>query len=540
MEFNMTDQQLEAYLASEKRILVSAAAGSGKTAVLVHRVGRLLLEGASLQRMLIITYTSAAAGELKDRIRAFLTNQYPAHPDKYGQALLDVESARISTIHSLGKDLILEHYEQLGISPEAREIRDEEKERLLEQAWHDSMNRLLEEAAPDFMALCDIFDNDKLQELCLQLYEFMMSLDDPIGWLERAAKETEVRPFANTVWFEPMAATVRLKVQVILEKARQLGRWAEDPDAIEKLRALPAQDMQSLEQVLQASEDGPEALLRACAEVSWARMPAVKASSLTTGEAIWKERYTRERNELKKQVSDLAQAFTPDQDTVGMELDNLGTQLRGLCLLMKRFCVRYRELKAENGLIDFHDMEQMAGEVLGMKGLQGVEGIRPVKDAEDIRSKVRKRFDHIFVDEFQDVSGIQYGLIKRLAGPDTCVFMVGDPKQSIYRFRNADPTIFMAMAERKTFGDGDEELPVRVIHLQQNFRSRAVILDCANDVFARAMRRSITELDYTEDERLIPGRKAEGRLPTELHIINVDECANSLIHEAAVVIRRIR
>ena len=135
---------------------------------------------------------------------------------------------------------------------------------------------------------------------------------------------------------------------------------------------------------------------------------------------------------------------------------------------------------------------------------------------------------------------MQFGLVRALARPETCVFMVGDAKQSIYRFRNADPTIFMDMAEKKIFGEGEEALPVRVICLRQNFRSLPVVLGAANDVFDSAMRRNVTEMDYTEDQRLVNSRDAIPGVKNELILLNMPSSGKeALVQEALQVARRI-
>lgn len=219
MAIQMTDQQLRAYACMDKRILVSAAAGSGKTAVLIQRVLRLLREGASLDRMLIITYTNAAAGELRDRLRSALTDDLDLYPVPYGRAMDCIENARISTIHTFGRSLLQEYFEEADVDAAAVVAGQAQTEKLLTQAWRDAMNTLLARRDPDFMVLSDCYDNRKLQELCIRLHGFMMSLDHPYDWFDRAISEMD-KPFPDTVWYTSLLRDLSVRVQGIRRAMR--------------------------------------------------------------------------------------------------------------------------------------------------------------------------------------------------------------------------------------------------------------------------------------------------------------------------------
>ena len=212
-ENHLTQDQYSAMMADDKRILVSAAAGSGKTHVLIQRVLRLLRQNVPLKRMLIITYTNAAAAELRERLSQKLTENLALEPEAYGQALNDLEESHISTIHTYGASLLREFFHRVDIDPSGKVAPDSQSRALLEQAWRDAMNDLLQGHDPDFMLLSDAYDNKTLNDMSGRLHEFLMSLDHPLDWMERMIAETEKRPFSETIWYKALAKQLMLKLE---------------------------------------------------------------------------------------------------------------------------------------------------------------------------------------------------------------------------------------------------------------------------------------------------------------------------------------
>jgi len=224
MEFNA--EQLKAIEARNHTILVSAAAGSGKTAVLIERITRLIREGARLNRMLVITFTRAAAGEMKQRLRDTLMNEYGTDPELFGQALDDLETAQVSTIHSFCQHVLKEHFQLAGIDSMYRIATSQQQKTLFEQAWHDAMCKLLDAGNADVKALTEVKKNDDLCEMCTAVYRFMMTLPDPFDWLARSVKALEQRPFESTIWYEQLCREAMLMADGLTEQIAILRKAA--------------------------------------------------------------------------------------------------------------------------------------------------------------------------------------------------------------------------------------------------------------------------------------------------------------------------
>lgn len=499
-----TEEQLSAIEARNHSILVSAAAGSGKTAVLVERIVRLLLDGARLNRMIICTFTKAAASEMRQRLKMRLTDEIQLYPAIMEQALEDLESASINTIHAICQGLLREEFQAAGIDP-GFQVCDEATAGLMKQAaFKKAANELLEEQDEDATFFLRCYGEEEGFSFLSQAYAFLMSMPDPFAWLYERVRELREVPYYENGWYRLMIDEVQHKLEGFWNQIHEMEDYFNLPFAFEKSKAVLQADKAILVDLLDICQRYPENLPEALATISWKqnRGPTAKAME---EEKTWFDGYKAMRNQFKKQIGDCGNLFPKNRDNWGEDIQNVGRQLQGLANLLSRFHQRFFEEKQRKNVIDFSDMEQMALLVL---------------DIPAIREKQQNQVDHIFVDECQDVSQTQDAIIQRLHGENSCLFMVGDVKQSIYRFRLADPTLFLHRME--TWSD-DIHAKERRIFLSKNFRSTATVLEATNEVFRRTMHRDVTELDYKPEYELVPGRQTESNPPVEVVLIRKEE-----------------
>lgn len=521
-----TKEQQQAIDARNHTILVSAAAGSGKTAVLIERIVSLVREGYRLNRMLIVTFTKAAAGEMRQRLNERLTREAARDPDVMGQALDDLEGTDISTIHAFCQRVIRTDFQAVGIDPLARVCDDQQRQTLFDQAYKDALNSLLDEPMPDadLLALTDAFSQKEIAEMTSDLYGFLMSMPSPFKWLnDKLTSQSNLSSLKEQRWYQVLMNRARLEMAGMEEYLHVQESMFRDFNAVPGLQITYDRDKHVIEDLLAACDEGDDAMLAALDGVAFAS--AARTTKLTDGQTAWKKRYFDVRDSMKKAINETKNSMRLDEEQSAQDMSKIMSFLRGLALLTQRVHGHFIVAKNLQNVIDFSDMEQMTLEIL---------------DQASYREELQKEYDHIFVDECQDVSGVQDAIVQRIHGPDSCLFMVGDVKQSIYRFRLADPTLFLG--RMRTFSD-DEHAEERRIFLQKNFRSRANVLDASNRVFRSAMQRKVTELDYLPEDELIPGRETKDDPAVEVRLVDQKEggkAEDCLAAETAVVVKRIR
>ena len=521
-----TTQQLQAIDADNHTILVSAAAGSGKTAVLVERIVQLIRGGYHLDRMLIVTFTKAAAAEMRQRLNRRLIHEAQADHETFGRALDELESTEISTIHAFCQKALRNNFQAVGIDPMVRPCDDQMKKALFDAAWLEAFNDLLEKRTDeDFIELAYAWDQKNLQEMTLALYDFLMSLPEPFSWLERAINEVNAEPYDQHPWFQVLLRHARLQLQGIPAILQTMREMFSEPDAVEARRETLQQDESACEALFHVEHSHLQSLLTALEGFTLPRAKVIRG--LSDAEKDWSERIKKQRTRLTDMVKEIRDDLAINPEKLHLEFSMMQRHLRGLAALTKAAHAAFLAKKAEKHLIDFSDMEQFTLQVLSDPAL---------------RAQMQGEYDHIFVDECQDVSQVQDAILQAIHSENNVLFMVGDVKQSIYRFRKADPTLFMERL--RTYSD-DPEAECRRIILQKNFRSRYNVLDATNDVFRRVMRPSVTELTYDPIDELICGREGEDGPQVEVHLLDVSpgedgETVEALEAEAQVVIERVQ
>ena len=491
MSMNWTPEQRDAIESDQPELLVSAAAGSGKTAVLVARVLRMLRQGGDITRLLIVTFTRAAAAEMRERISDALEKEI-ADPHLYRQQQR-MGRARISTLHTFCQTVIRQHFELIGIDPLAR-IGDEAMlERLLKQAAEEAMEAAYATPTEEQEYLFDAYAPDAIGEMAERLRKFLLAMPDPWDWADRVTA-----PFEGKLDDLPaFRLLMDMTVQRLREAARTLDLCEErlrDPLTPARFEKALAADRALLEECLHAAEQGR---LRG-GNIKFSVMPRGKKTDVDDEEA--KAAYLALRDRWKEQVKAAIEPL-PTDDEQALADNALANHLsRGLYLLAKAIQDRFQALKNERDVLDYNDLEHFC--------------LRLLRE-ERVSEELSASFVAIFIDEYQDVSPIQEEIIQALHR-DNQLFLVGDVKQSIYRFRQADPGLFMDKYARWPHGKGQSG---RKILLQENFRSARNVLDSVNLIFSNIMRADTLEIEYDDAAALKPGPNAAEGPETELHLL---------------------
>ena len=513
-------------LAAESRggaRLVSAAAGSGKTKVLVERLMRYVDRGADIDDFLVITYTRAAAGELRSRILSALGEriaQDPMNRRLRRQTELCCR-ASIGTIDSLCGRFLRENTHLAGISPDYRviepdraaELRSNVLDRLLEKLY----DRL--EDDPGARSLVDSFgagrNDDKLAALVERLHDAVQSHPDPAAWLARQREALAVPENTDagaTVWGRYLLSRTESQAAYWARRMDALRSALAEPEREEKLIKAYDASLEAtaagLRNMERAAALGWEAARSACA-VEFPRIGVYK------GEDPLAQSIKAARGECKKTCDKWKHTFADDSHTLLAELSASAPAVDALLALTLELDRAYAAEKRRQGLCDFSDQEHMMLRLLE----DGSNGLAAALSA---------RYTEVLVDEYQDVNACQDALFRCLSDNGRKLFLVGDVKQSIYRFRLADPSIFLKKYE--SWADLTPETPPETpgrILLRENFRSRREILESANHVFRNVMSREIGELCYDDAAALRPGRELPpgGGAPAELCILTPPDAA---------------
>lgn len=538
MKRQFTEEQERAITLRDKNILVSAAAGSGKTAVLVERIIRMISEEehpADIDRLLVVTFTSAAASEMRERITDAISEKLSAEPENehlQRQSAL-IHNAQITTIHSFCLFVIRNHFQEIGLDPAFR-VADEGEIGLLMQ---DVLEEVLEEAfakleeekaagkrsveAPEgaaqeaggedvgkyvrpFQALVEAYSTGKketvLEESILSLYRFAMSYPWPEEWLREHGEDYEFSSIEELERAPFMRYIMAYLGNILPEMAGELRRCVricEEPDG-------PYMYVENLEKSLEALEAAVRAetfseCREALGRVEFERLSSKKDTCVDPGK---REMVKQARNGVKKQLEQLReQFFLLGEEALLRQCRQVSPLVRELAALTALFGERFAAKKREKNMIDFSDMEHLALSILcRRKEMEEGVFVEPTAAALELRDYFRE----IMIDEYQDSNLVQECILSCISGEDTGHFnrfMVGDVKQSIYKFRLARPELFM----EKFYAYSGEEGDRRLVNLRQNFRSRREVIDSVNLIFSQLLARNLGGIDYDENAMLYYG-----------------------------------
>lgn len=522
MGVTWTKEQQKVIDLRDRNILVSAAAGSGKTAVLVERIITMLTADKNpvdVDQLLIVTFTEAAAAEMKERIRAAIEKKLSEDPEnehlKQQETL--IHNAQITTIHSFCLSVIRDHFHAIDIDPGFR-IGEEGELKLLR---HDVLEEVLEEryagASQRFLDFSSAYgggrSDKKLEELILKIYEYSRSYPDAAGWLREcveAYRVTNEEELEDSIYVRCILENVTRYLTDVRELLRQgltICREADGPAAYESTLLL---DQQMVERICEA--DTFAALVDVMQKVSWSRLAANRDKSVSEEKAASVKTI---REEVKGLIDDVAsQYFYQDMEGILEDMARCLPAMEELAELVQAFADKFEEKKRNQNMIDFSDMEQYALRILTKKT---DDGFAP----SDVAGEYRQQFREIMIDEYQDSNLIQETILTSISTVSEGrynIFMVGDVKQSIYRFRLSRPELFMEKFDAYDTEDGKRQR----IDLHKNFRSRREVLDSCNYIFRQIMTRELGGITYDDKSALYVGADyKEGKdLETEVLVID--------------------
>lgn len=497
-----TDQQLRAIDQRGANLLLSAAAGSGKTAVLVERICRMVLSGeADVDRLLVVTFTRAAAGEMRERVAQALQDAAEAGDRRAQGQLGRLGRASICTLHTFCASLLRRYFHQIGLDPAFRVGQEGEMAVLSAQALSEVIEEAFQAGQADFLSLAGRFSHrqtDGLEKLILSCHNAAQSQPYPEAWL--AGLPALLTAPGEALWGLPWARSLSARFERDLAGARSYLDEMErvcSPRLEAYLEAVAA-DRALIDGLQAAARGGLDSLASALKAVGFVRLKAARQADPALKE---------QAQALRKSVKTLVERWGEMLGDLPAQREMLAAtapQLAALARVTQAFADRFDALKAQRGALDFSDLEHRAIALL---------------DQPAVRDQVREGYQAVFVDEYQDSNAVQEALLERVCRGDN-LFMVGDVKQSIYRFRRAEPGLFLDKAARYAAGEGG----VR-IDLNRNFRSRPGLLGAVNDLFDRLMKPELAEMDYGQAERLYPGLAPAGsEAPVELILLDEALC----------------
>ncbi|KPU45427.1 ATP-dependent helicase/nuclease subunit A [Oxobacter pfennigii] len=528
-----TLEQKKAIEARNSNLLIAAAAGAGKTAVLVERIIQRIMDAdnpVDIDKLLVVTFTNAAASEMRERIGNAISGVLEKQPDsqKLQRQMALLSRAHITTIHSFCLEVIRSNFHMLDLDP-AFKIADETESVLLKQeAMEEVFDERYEEGLNEgFLNLVDSFGGNKsdnsLKEMVLKLYGFSQAMPYPEEWLYEVAERFDVDgdfDFDSSIWADILREDIKIELSGIISNMKKAADMLDGASGLENYYEHILNEYRALQEIENKSSGSWDELRDIINSFEFERLPRVKKEA------------DKEVQEIAKDLRDsVKEALRKSRDVLKLTLDEIKEQMKKMHPDMKAlvntvvlFSQRYNLKKREKGVIDFNDIEHYCIQILTQR-----EGkiVTPSKAA----VRYRDEFEEILIDEYQDSNMVQELILTNISKVPVGqynIFMVGDVKQSIYRFRQAKPELFLH--KYNTYSDDDNGKKRRIL-LYKNFRSRKEVIGGVNYVFKGLMSKTIGELEYTDDEKLNPGAdypeiEDEEALcggPIELHIIESDK-----------------
>lgn len=505
-----TTQQQKVIDARDRNILVSAAAGSGKTAVLVERIIQMVIDEKrpiDIDRLLIVTFTKAAASEMRERIEKALERKLMENPDNLHlqKQMTLVHSAQITTIHSFCKSIIQNYFSVIELDPSVRLV-DEVELQLLKA---DVVSELLEEEydkeTEEFLHFIEAYSTGKtdegIEKFILQLYNFAISYPWPKEWLEEQKHSFDVSSLdamEETEWMKFLVDYICSMLESLPEKAAYAIELCKEPSGPLAYYSAVESDYQILKSL--AEKKNYQELYESFESLEWEKLKRISKKDEVDEEL--QEEVKAIRKELKGVVDDIRKKYFY-QSAQEMFEDLVKTK-EDMCVLLDlaiNFYDRFQEKKMEKKVMDFNDLEHYALNIL----ISDHDG--ETITYSEVANELSQFYEEIMIDEYQDSNNVQELLLTsvskiRFGKPN--VFMVGDVKQSIYKFRLARPELFMEKLKTyQPWKEGDS--PYQRIDLRKNFRSRGVVLDFTNFIFRQIMQDKLGKVEYDEDAALYLG-----------------------------------
>ena len=548
-ETRWTKEQSEAIYTRRCNLLVAAAAGSGKTAVLVERIIQIITNEKNpvdIDKLLVVTFTSAAAAEMRERIANAISKKLEDTPDSKNlqKQLTLLSRANITTMHSFCLEVIKNYFYTIDLDPSFRIADDTECTLMKNEIIEELFEELYENDDDNFKTLVEAYsgsrDDEKLKEMILRLYSFSMSGPWPEVWLNEKAEEFNIETVSEldkTEWINVLRSNLAVELNGFINMMNKAIEIIKETDGLEPYLETFTTELSYLDNAYDSLNGGLEEMYKAFKLISFGRIPVVRKNKVSDENA--QATVKGIRDSIKKKLAKLIEdsfTFTPEEALEGIR--RVYPCMKTLANITLEFAERFTQRKREKNLLDFNDLEHLCLKILIYKDEEG--NVIPSQVAEHFRTE----FDEVLVDEYQDSNNVQETIIdlvsrKNLDEPN--VFMVGDVKQSIYRFRQAKPELFLDKYNRYPMEPGGRD---RKIQLYKNFRSREEVISGSNYIFKMVMSTIVGELEYTDDEALNLGASYKENIDEdtivggeiELHIL--DKSGIAKVEEVDVIEER--
>ena len=518
-----TKEQQQAISKNKSNILVAAAAGSGKTAVLVERIiNKILNEKIDIDKLLVVTFTNAAASEMRERILNAIYKKIDESENEeeiqnLQRQVVLLNKASICTIDSFCLDVVRNNFFEIDISPNFRIADTAEIELLKQEVLDELFEEKYEENNMDFQQLIKTYtsyrDDTPLKDLILKIYSYISSSPYPKKWMDDAIERFNIKDenidFTKTVWGELLIQEIREElIDDIAILEAQAKRLSVEPDLVLFQKTIE-NDVVEL-QTLFGNLDNWDKAYSIANSLDFITWPRNKVDSLE------KENAKNVRDQVKKKFkAKVDKIFVSSSEEAIQDILEMYKTLVKLKNLIFEFDELFTKKKNDKNIVDFSDVEHYALQILVKDKEDGTH------ERTDVAKKYMKQFEEIAIDEYQDSNLVQEYILTSVSRGNN-IFMVGDVKQSIYKFRQARPELFLEKYKSYSLENANEK--GLKIQLFKNFRSRENILDFTNEIFANIMSESLGEFEYTEEEFLNLGASWEPKeIKNEIDIIDLKE-----------------
>ena len=508
-ETKWTEEQQKAIETRKCNLLIAAAAGSGKTAVLVERIIRIITNEESpvdIDRLLVVTFTSAAASEMRERIASAITKALEKSPNSKNlqKQLTLLSRANITTMHSFCLDVIKNNFHIIDLDPAFRILDETEgmllRSEVLEELFEDKYENDDKEFLDLVEAYSDSKSDDKLKDIVLDLYKFSMSGPWPQRWLRDKSEEfniSTIEELDKSSWMKVFIENLVIELQGLISMEEKALELCGETSGLEPYIDTFRDDITMLQMIYEHLGTGVENIYNRLSSASFSKLKTVRKANVSDENV--QSRVKAIRDDVKKKINKLRDevfSMTPDEMLHSVKASY--PYMKTLSNLVIEFQDKFSNAKKERGALDFNDLEHLCLKIL-------------TSENSGVADNFKEYFDEVLVDEYQDSNAVQEAiidLVSRKYSDNPNVFMVGDVKQSIYRFRQAKPELFL---EKYNTYSKEQGKNIK-IQLYKNFRSRDEVIKGVNYIFKEIMSRVVGELEYTDEEALNLGasyREAE-------------------------------
>ena len=499
MSMKWTQEQQNAITTDKSSILVSAAAGSGKTAVLVERIIRNITDEknpSDINQFLISTFTKAAADEMREKISVKILDLIEKNPKSrhFKKQLALIYDADINTVHGVCADLIRNNFSILDIAPNFSLFNEDSASLIKKQVMEDTLGEFYDsEENKNFILALETFwikrDDKAFSRLVLELYEKIVALPFFEDWLDWCKQKYEVN-LNSDLFLTQFGEIIKIDIQKMLNAYLKNYLSIKEDIVLDcTFKTVFFDELEFINKLLNQDISFDE-MQRIINDFKFITFPRAKKDT----DPFLAMRYKKLRDAFKAEIKARKEDYFRGNSQYWLEdISKLRPVIDGLFEVLTKFSQNYKNIKNDKNMLDFNDLEHLALKLLIVKDAGEYKKT-------DVAKKLSQKYKEIFIDEYQDINGIQDLIFFALSNDSKNLFMVGDIKQSIYRFRQADPTIFLNKYSR--FSDDLNNLENKKIMLGKNFRSRGATLDVINAVFENVMNEYIGEISYTNDEFL--------------------------------------